>query len=326
MGGLRALVAGLAGFSCMLQAVPATAMPRIVTIVVNSTAESPQALGAAAFRKALSASLGDRIQIDIRNGDAIGSENALLAGVRGGAADFALLTGPTVSPVVPEYGVYDVPFLFRSAAHLKAVTTGTVGETIAAKFTGKGLVLLGVGEQGFRYVTNSRGPIRTPADMKGLKIRILPNEVYKTAFTSLGAEPVAMEFPLVYAALKEKRIDAQENPASTIDGSRLNEVQTYLSKTGHTFSTIAIVVNRDTFESFDADGRKALMQAAATAADATRVVSAKAAEASMARVIQAGMQVNEIDQQAFVDALKPAEPEFEKRFGRATLDAIRATR
>jgi tripartite ATP-independent transporter DctP family solute receptor len=227
---------------------------------------------------------------------------------------------------VPEYGIYDVPFLFRNPAHLKAVSTGPVGETIAAKFTDKGLVLLGVGEQGFRYVTNSRGPIRTPADMKGLKIRILPNDVYKAAFTALGAEPVGMEFPLVYAALKEKRIDAEENPASTVASSRFNEVQKYLSKTGHTYSTVAIVMSRDTYESFDADGRKALMQAAAIAADATRVAAAKASEASLDNLAKAGMQIAEVDQQSFIDALKPAEPEFERRFGKATLDAIRATR
>jgi tripartite ATP-independent transporter DctP family solute receptor len=316
----------LVGLSCAVQAPSASAAPRLFTIIINAMSESPQSVGAIAFRQELAARFGDKMKVDIRNGDAIGSENALLAGVKGGAADVTFVTGATVPPVVPDYGVYDVPFLFRSSAHLKAVSTGPVGETIAAKFTDKGLVLLGVGEQGFRYVTNSRGPIRTPADMKGLKIRILPNDVYTAAFKALGAEPVGMEFPLVYAALKEKRIDAEENPASTVVSSRFNEVQKYLSKTGHTYSTVAIVMNRDTWDAFDAEGHKALMQAAGVAADATRVAAAKAAEASLDQLSKAGMQIAEVDQQSFIDALKPAEPDFERRFGKSTLDAIRAIR
>lgn len=305
----------------------AWASPRLISVLTNAATESPQKVGADAFRHELHARLGRRVYADARNSEALGSENAILAAVRAGAADVAILSGPAVGPVVPEFGVYDVPFLFRDAAHVRAVANGPIGAAIAAKFPAKGLVLLAVGEQGFRHVTNSKRPIRTPADLKGLKIRVLPNEVYKTTFRTLGADPVPMEFPLVYAALKENRIDGQENPAVTIDGSRFQNVQKYVSQTAHFYAPAAIVMNRETYEAFDPEDRKALVEAAVAAADATRSFGARTAAEAFKRLTDGGMElVENVDRQAFVDALKAAEPEFEKRFGKDTLAAIRATR
>ena len=315
-----AVVLALAGHT-------ATASPRLISIVSNAATESPQKVGADAFRNEFMTRLGGHVYAEARNNEALGSENAILAAIRSGAADVAVLSGPAVGPIVPEFGVYDVPFLFRDAAHVRAVANGPIGSAIAAKFPAKGLVLLAVGEQGFRHITNSQRPIRTPADLKGLKIRVLPNDVYKTTFRTLGAEPVPMEFPLVYTALKENRIDGQENPAITIDGSRFQDVQKYVSKTEHFYAPAAIVMNRDTFEDFAPEQRKAIMDAAMAAADATRSFGARSAAEAFKRLTDAGMQlVENVDRKAFVEALKTAEPEFEKRFGKDTLAAIRATR
>jgi TRAP-type transport system periplasmic protein len=305
----------------------ASASPRLISVVSNAATESPQKVGADAFRSEATSRLGGQVYVEARNSEALGSENALVAAVRAGSADIAVLSGPAVGPVVPEFGVYDVPFLFRDAAHVRAVANGPIGGAIAAKFPAKGLVLLAVGEQGFRHITNSQRPIRTPADLKGLKIRVLPNEVYKTTFRTLGAEPVPMEFPLVYTALKENRIDGQENPAVTIDGSRFQDVQKHVSKTGHFYAPVAIVMNRETYEAFAPEERKALVEAAVAAADATRSFGARSAADAFKHLTDGGMQlVENVGRQAFVDALKAAEPEFEKRFGKDTLAAIRATR
>src|ERR1041384_5572533 len=157
---------------------PATASPRLISLAFNSQSQAPQQFGSDEFRQKLMALSGKRIVVDYRGNGALGSENTVLAATRSGAVDMAVISGGVVSSVVPELGVFDVPFLFRDVAHAKAVAQGPIGAAIATKFADKGLTLLALGKQGFRNITNSRQPIRAPADLKGLKIRVIPNEVY----------------------------------------------------------------------------------------------------------------------------------------------------
>jgi TRAP-type transport system periplasmic protein len=276
------------------------------------------------FREKLLALAGNHFVVDQRGSGALGSENAVLAATQNGAVDLTVISGGVVSSVVPELGVFDIPFLFRDAAHAKAVAQGPVGAAIAAKFADKGLTLLALGEQGFRNVTNSKHPIRTPDDLKGLKIRVIPNLVYLMTFKALGAEAVPMEFPLVYAALKDGRLDGQENPVPTIASSRFYEVQKYITLTGHFFAPVAFIANRAMFEQLDPSDQAVLIAAAKAGAEATWQAQLDAPELEQLR--GGGMDIIEkVDRQPFVDAVKPLEGEFEKRFGKDLLAAIRST-
>jgi tripartite ATP-independent transporter DctP family solute receptor len=304
---------------------PATASPRLISLAFNSQKQAPQQFGSDEFRKRLLALDGKRFVVDERGSGALGSENTILAAARSGAVDMAVISGGVVSSVVPELGVFDIPFLFRDAAHAKAVAEGPVGAAIATKFADKGLTLLALGKQGFRNVTNSKHPIRSPDDLKGLRIRVIPNDIYLMTFKALGAEVVPMEFPLVYAALKDGRLDGQENPVATIANSRFNEVQKYASLTEHFFAPIAFVANRAMFEQLDPSDQAALIAAAKAAAEITWQSQIDVPKLQELR--SGGMEIIEkVDRQPFVDAVKPLEPEFEKRFGKDLLAAIRATR
>ena len=320
LGIILSIGLGLAGIS------DAWAQPRLVSLVYNSNANSPQQIGADAFRSAILAQMAARIAVDERGSGVLGSENAILAGLQAGAVNMTVISASVVASVVPDLGVFDIPFLFRDAAHAKAVADGPVGAAIAAKFPDKGLILLAIGKQGFRNITNSKRPIRAPADLAGLKIRLIPNEVYQMTFKALGAEVVPMEFPLVYAALKDGRIDGQENPISTIAGSRFQDVQKYLSLTGHFFASVVFVANRDFFQGLDPADQVAVIAAAKVGAEATWQAGGEADAKSLDELRKGGMEIIEtIDRQPFVDAVKPLEPEFEKRFGKETLAAIRST-
>jgi tripartite ATP-independent transporter DctP family solute receptor len=299
----------------MLPAVhPAAATPRMISV----------ASGPEVFRQKLAATPGKLFVVDERSGNALGGENIILAATRSGALDAAVLTGGVVSSVVPELSVFDIPFLFRDEAHAKAVMQGPIGAKIAAKFADKGLVLLALGKQGFRHMTNSKRPIRTPADIKGLTIRVIPNETYKMAFQALGAKVVPMDFPLVYGALKDGRLDGEENPLVTITNSRFQEVQKYLTLTGHFFAPVAFIANREMFEQLSQPEKDALIAAAKAGAEATW--QAQVDDAKLQELRAAGMQVvDKVDRQAFLDAVKPLDPEFEKRFGKELIAAIRST-
>jgi len=311
--------------STLLLPYPAIASSRLISLAFNSQLQAPQQFGSDEFRQKLLALSGKRIVVDYRGSGALGSENTVLAATRSGAIDMAVISGGVVSSVVPELGVFDVPFLFRDVAHAKAVAQGPIGAAIAAKFADKGLTLLALGKQGFRNITNSKHPIRTPADLKGLKIRVIPNEIYPMTFKALGAEVVPMEYPLVYAALKDGRLDGQENPVPTIANSRLYEVQKYLTLTGHFFAPIAFVANRAMFEQLDPGDQAVLIAAAKAAAEVTWQAQLDAPRIEQVR--KGGMEVIEkIDRQPFLDALKPLDQEFEKRFGKDLIAAIRSTR
>lgn len=310
----------------VVSVLPATGTPQMVSLVFNAAPKGPQRLGSDEFRRKLGELAGNHLIIDERGGATMGSENAVLAALRSGAVDIGAFSGSVVSAVVPEFGVFDVPFLFRDAAQAKAVADGPVGRELAKHFADKGLVLLAIGKQGFRHITNSKRPIRTPADLKGMKIRVLPNEVYEMTFKALGAEVVPMEFTLVYPALKDGRIDGEENPVTTIYTSHFEQVQKYVSLTGHFFGPIAFVANRDAFESLKPADQAAVMAAAKAGAELTWKFGADDEAKKLEQLRKAGMDVLEtVDRQSFIDALKPLEPEFEKRFGKEVLAEIRAT-
>lgn len=296
----------------------------MISMVFNSQVGSPQQFGADEFRTKLLALSGKRIIVDQRGSGAFGSENAILAATQTGAVDLAVISGGVVSSAVPALGVFDIPFMFRDVAHAKAVVQGPVGAALGAKFADKGLTLLALGKQGFRNITNSKRPIRTPDDIKGLKIRVISNEIYPMTFKALGAEVIPMDFPLVYAALKDGRLDGQENPVPTIAASRFYEVQKYLTLSGHFFAPIGFVANRAMFEALDPADQAALITAAKAAAEGTWQAQLDAPKLEQLR--NGGMEIVEkIDRQPFLDALKPLEPEFEKRFGKDVLAAIRST-
>src|ERR1700756_101913 len=304
---LAGAVLALSAFSIL----PVAGTPQMVSLVFSSAPQGPQQIGGDEFRRKLAELAADRIVIDERGGSTVGSETAVLAAIQQGFVDMGTISGSVVSAVVPEFGVFDVPFLFRDTAQAKAVADGPVGRELGKYFAAKGLVLLAIGKQGFRHLTNSKHPIRSAADVKGLKIRVLPNDVYQMTFKALGAEVVPMEFTLVYPALKDGRIDGEENPVTTIFTSHFDEVQKYVSLTGHFFAPIAFVANRDIFEALKPADQAAIIAAAKAGAEASW---------------KGGMEILEqVDRQPFIDAVKPLEPEFEKRFGKDLLAQIRAT-
>jgi tripartite ATP-independent transporter DctP family solute receptor len=305
---------------------PVSASPKMISLVFGSLLQGPQHVGADRFRQKLSETDGNDLIVDDRAGNSIGSENAILAATQSGSVDVSVLTGSVVSSAVPAFAVFDLPFLFRDAAHARAVAEGPARAAVAAKFAEKGLVLLAIGKQGFRNITNSKRPIREPADLKGLKIRVVPSPVYLMTFKALGADVVPMDYPLVYGALKDGRIDGQENPLQTIANSHMQDVQKYLSLTNHFFSATAFIANRATFEKLSPADQALIMAAAKAGADATWRAGEDADVKRLELLRSAGMEIVEnVNRQPFIDAVKTLDPEFEKLFGKELLAAVRST-
>jgi hypothetical protein len=157
------------------------------------TADSQLGAGSKMLANDVARRTGGRYRIEQYPNGALGGELEMLEGVRLGHIDMAFVTNAPVASVIPEFGVFDIPFLFRDAKHAHAVLDGPLGDEYLAKFSDKGMVGLAWGENGMRHITNSKRPIKTLEDLKGLKMRVPQSEVMVAGFKALGvdAQPLA---------------------------------------------------------------------------------------------------------------------------------------
>ncbi|WBU60604.1 TRAP transporter substrate-binding protein [Paracoccus albus] len=287
--------------------------------------DSHYGAGAKAFEETLTAELGDAFAVQQFPNSGLGGEREVIEGIQIGTIDATIASSGTLSNFVPEVGVFDVPFLFRDLSHARNTLDGEIGQEMLAKFDDAGLHALAWGEQGFRHITNSRGPIATPADLDGLKIRTMENPVHLKAFEALGAAPTPMAWPEVIPALQQGAIDGQENPLSVIVSANLNEVQQYLSLDGHVYSPAIILLSKPLWDGLDDEQKAAFDKAGEAAVAAMRGYVDTVEAEGVATLRERGMEVNEVsaeEKQAFQDQLADAYADYESQYGKELMDSI----
>jgi tripartite ATP-independent transporter DctP family solute receptor len=256
---------------------------------------------------------------------ALGGERELIESLQLGTVEAAIVSTGTLSNFVPDVGVMDIPFLFRDADHARHVLDGPIGQGILDKFSGRGLIALAWGEQGFRHVTNNKRAVEKPEDLKGLKLRTMENPVHITAFRTFGAAPTPMSWPEVTGALQQGTIDGQENPLSVIVSSKLSQVQKHLTLTGHVYSPVAILVSPAFWNGLTPDQQKAVRDGAKAAAAATRKYVEETDRKAVDELKAQGMQVVVLqDKSPFQKALDPAYKQYSSKYGKELLDKIAA--
>lgn len=287
--------------------------------------ESQLGAGAIAFADEVAKRTGGKIKIEQQPNAALGGEVEMLKGLQLGTVDFGFITGAPLPNIIPEMGVFNIPFLFRDIEHAHAVLDSPLGLSYLEKFKDKNMIALAWGENGLRHITNSKRPINTPEDLKGLKLRLPQSDVMLIGFKMLGAETVSLPFPQVFGALQSGEIDGQENPLSTIISSKFAQVQKYLSLTGHVYDPAVIVVAKDTWDEFSADEQATLYEAAKAGAEASRAYNAKMENTGVDILRNQGLEVvDHIDRAKFRAAVLPAYPEFEKKFDARVIKQIKS--
>ncbi|SRR5579859_747120 len=281
--------------------------------------------GASAFADEVAKRTGGRIRIEQYPNSVLGGEVEMLDGLKLGTVDFALISGAALPNVLPEAGVFSIPFIFRDADHAHHVLDSALGQAYLDKLREKGIVGLAWGENGMRQLTNAKHPIRTPDDLKGLKLRLPQSEVMVAGFKALGAETAAIGFPQLFAALQTGQVDGEENPIATILSAKFSSVQKYLTLSGHVYDPAGILVSGETWKEFSEADRAALIAAAKVGAEASRRFAAEAQKNGVAELKKQGMEVTEqIDRAAFVAAMQSVRPDYEKKFGTEVLSKIDA--
>ena len=255
---------------------------------------------------------------------ALGAERESVEGVQLGTLDLTLTSTGPLPNFVPEVAILDIPFLFRDYAHARAVLDGPIGQDLLQKFPAKNLVALAWAENGFRHMTNSRHPVNAPDDLKGLKMRTMENPIHIQAYRQFGILPTPMAFTEVFTALQQGTVDGQENPLSVITSAKLDQVQKYLTLTGHVYSPAVILMNKAKWDALSAADKQAFTDAAREAVKANRARIDDDERKAVADLRVKGMTVAEnVDKAKFQAQLAPVYAEFGKRFGQANIDRIR---
>src|SRR5258706_2275671 len=179
-------------------------------------------------------------------------------------------------------------------------------------------------EHGFRHMTNSKRPVNTPEDLRGLKMRTMENPIHIEAYRQFGILPTPMAFTEVFTALQQGTVDGQENPLSVITAAKLEQVQKYLSLTGHVYSPALILMNKGQWDKLSAADKQAFAEAAKEAVKANRARIDDDERRAVGDLRAKGMTVvDTLDKAPFQTALTPVYADFGKRFGQDNIDKIK---
>jgi len=316
--------AALAAGGALGRADAAPAKPRKLRIGYLLPIESQLGAGATVMAEEVVRRTDGRIEIEQFSDSALGGEVEMLQGVQLGSIDLAFITGAPLPNILPEAGIFNIPFLFNSLDHAHAVLDGPIGDAYLRLLSGKDMVALAWGENGLRHLTNSKRPIASPGDLKGLKLRVPQSPVMLLGFQALGAEVGQLPFPNLYAALQAGVFDGQENPIATILSAQFAQVQRFLTLSGHIYDPAVIVMSSDAHDDLSPGDQAIILEAAKTGANASRAFAEKAEATGVAVLKAAGMEVlTSIDRARFAAAMASAAPEFEAMFGRQRIDQIR---
>lgn len=271
-----------------------------------------------------------RINIKLYPGVSLiqGDQTREFSALRQGVIDMAVGSTINWSPQVKELNLFSLPFLMPDYAAIDALTQGEVGKDIFTRLEKAGVVPLAWGENGYREITNSKRPIKSPADLKGLKIRVVGSPLFVDTFTALGANPTQMSWADAQPAFASGAVDGQENPMSIFTAAKLQNVgQKYVTMWGYVADPLVFVVNREVWESWTPQDRAIVRQAALDAGKQQIAIARKGlAEADkplLKDIAALGVTVTHpsaAERDAFVKATRPVYTKWKAQIGSGLVD------
>jgi tripartite ATP-independent transporter DctP family solute receptor len=285
----------------------------------------PIVMGMEKFAESVTAKSGGKIKVNQFPGGVLGGDAPNVSALQGGTIEIVSLNSGILASQAKEFGIYDFPFMFANAKEADAVVDGPFGKMLHQKLEAKGIVGLAYWELGFRNITNSRRPITKVEDISGLKLRVIPNAINVDWVKALGANPTPLAFPEVYAALEQKAIDGQENPATVINANKLYEVQKHVVLTNHQYNPQSVIFSKKIWDTLSNDEKKILSDAALEATKFQRQASREQAGAALDNMKKNGMQVTELspaEVAKFRDKMKPVIAKHSEVVGAETVSAL----
>jgi len=279
------------------------------------------------FAKAVTEKTNGELTLKVYNNGVLGNQPDAIEQTRNGALDFANFNLGPMGPIVPMTNVVSLPFLFSSEEQMHHVMDGKVGREFSDAMEKKGLLALSYFDSGSRSIFNNVRPIMTPADVKGMKVRVMNNQLYVDMMAALGGNATPLAMSEVYPSLKTGVVDGAENNYPTYDEYKLDEVAKYYSTTKHLIIPECLCVSKASWDALTPEAQAIVRQAAIDAAVEQRKLWAAASEKAKMDVIAHGAKVNEItDLTPFQDAMAPVYAKFYKDFPdlKAVVEEVRS--
>jgi len=261
------------------------------------------------FATRANAKLGGKAKVVVFGSSQLGGDKELLQKLKLGTVDLAL-PSTVMSSEVDLFGIFEMPYLVKDREHMKRIERDVVWPSLAPEAEKKGLKILAVWENGYRHITNSKRPINVPDDLKGIKLRVPEGKWRVKMFQAYGANPSPMKFSEVFTALQTGVMDGQENPFTQIYSAKFQEVQKYLSLTGHVYTPGYLTAGSKKWATLPADVRKILEDTAKETQAYVYQTAASEDADLLGKLKSGGIAVNTPNKDAFIAASKPVYDEF----------------
>ncbi len=326
-----AALAAAVAWTALLATGPAGAQAPASPIVIKFShvvaTDTPKGKGAERFKQLAEERTGGRVKVELYPNSALFKDKEELEALQLGAVQ---MLAPSVSKFGPlgvkEFEAFDLPFIFPDKAVLARVTEGPIGQALFRKLEDKGIKGLAFWDNGFKDMTANR-PLRTPADFKGLKVRIQSSKVLEAQMRALDALPQVLAFSEVYQALQTGVVDGTENTPSNIYSQKTHEVQKYLTVSNHGYIGYAVIVNKKFWEGLPPDLRTTLEGAMKDATRYTNAIAQQENDDALAKIKASGrteiIQLTDAQKAEWRKALLPVYGEMAPRVGKDLIDAIR---
>ncbi|MEP5151463.1 TRAP transporter substrate-binding protein [Planktotalea sp.] len=282
----------------------------------------PGHLAAEAFASAVAERTDGAIAVELFPANQLGNPPEQLEQTILGAIEMNLPTQGGLDKYEKAFGTVMTPFAFNSYAHAHQVLDGPFSDWAGPKLEEQGLVMLSNWEYGFRNITNTIGPINSPDDVKGLKLRTPPELQIVAALEGLGAATTQIAFSELPNALNQGVVDGQENPIGVIYHYKLNDFQDHLALTRHVYNSMVHVINKDVFDGLTEDQQTILREESKKAGDMMRAAVIAQEEDEIGKLEAAGMQVTRPDLAAFSSLMGPARDRVADYSGKENMDTF----
>ncbi|MDW7674488.1 MAG: TRAP transporter substrate-binding protein [Bacillota bacterium] len=284
----------------------------------------PYSQGLLAYSDLLEEATDGRYSIELFPAGQLGSEREIIEGVQMGTIDLAVVSTAPLAGFSDAFLVTDLPFIFKSKEHAYKVLDGEIGQGILQKLDGTGIKGIAFWENGFRNITNSKKPINVPADMQGIKIRTMENQIHMDSFRQIGADPTPMAFGELFTALQQKTVDGQENPLPIISTSKFNEVQEHLALTGHFYAPAPLLMSEAVWGKLSAEDQAIFQNLGNEARDIERGMIADMDARLVDELTALGMKVTTPDKAPWQEAMAPVYDKWQDKIGKDLIEQVRA--
>ena len=243
---------------------------KVMKLGIVTSSDRSLTKGLKKFAEIIEKESGGKLKGEVFADGLLGGDRQVLEALQMGTVQGTAVSTGVVAAFAPRFDAFDLPYLFKDKATAYKVFDGPIGTELLNDLPKAKLVGLGYWENGFRHVTNNKRPIQTAEDFKGLKLRTLESKVHVEFWKMMGTNPTPMSFSQLYSAMEQGVVDGQENPYGNVVSSKFNEVQKYLSNTGHVYNANVFLVSKVFWDKCTDQEKEIIKKAAIEARDYQR--------------------------------------------------------